>query len=73
MGTTVAQVSSVYIRLHPEEKELLRLNADIQGLSVFRLHSAELPELPFAEISGGERTSTPDFPHNQRYAVPRKI
>jgi uncharacterized protein (DUF1778 family) len=33
MRTTVARASGVLIRLHPEEKELLRLNADIQGLS----------------------------------------
>jgi uncharacterized protein (DUF1778 family) len=34
MRTTTARASSVLIRLHPEEKELLRLNASIQGLSV---------------------------------------
>jgi hypothetical protein len=34
MRTTVARVSGVFIRLHSEEKELLRLNAGIQGLSV---------------------------------------
>jgi hypothetical protein len=34
MRTTVARATSLRIRLHPEEKELLRLNAGIQGLSI---------------------------------------
>ncbi|MDR1685806.1 MAG: plasmid mobilization relaxosome protein MobC [Desulfovibrio sp.] len=34
MRTTAARVTSLRVRLHPEEKELLRLNAGIQGLSV---------------------------------------
>jgi hypothetical protein len=34
MRTTVARTTSLRIRLHPEEKELLRLNAGIQGLSI---------------------------------------
>ncbi|MDR2054592.1 MAG: plasmid mobilization relaxosome protein MobC [Desulfovibrio sp.] len=34
MRTTVARVSGVFIRLHSEEKELLRLNAGIHDLSV---------------------------------------
>jgi hypothetical protein len=34
MRTTAARASSVLVRLHPEEKELLRLNAGLHGLSV---------------------------------------
>lgn len=34
MRTTVARATSLRIRLHPEEKELLRLNAGIHGLSI---------------------------------------
>jgi hypothetical protein len=34
MRTTVARAAGVFIRLHSEEKELLRLNAGVQGLSV---------------------------------------
>ena len=34
MRTTVARATSLRILLHPEEKELLRLNAGIQGLSI---------------------------------------
>jgi hypothetical protein len=34
MRTTAARATGVLIRLHSEEKELLRLNAGIQGLSV---------------------------------------
>jgi hypothetical protein len=34
MRTTAARASGVFIRLHSEEKELLRLNADIRCLSV---------------------------------------
>ncbi|MDR2819174.1 MAG: plasmid mobilization relaxosome protein MobC [Desulfovibrio sp.] len=34
MKMAVARASGVFIRLHPEEKELLRLNAGIRGLSV---------------------------------------
>jgi hypothetical protein len=34
MRTTVARATGVLIRLHSEEKELLRLNAGIHGLSV---------------------------------------
>ena len=34
MRTKAARATSVLIRLHAEEKELLRLNAGIQGLSV---------------------------------------
>lgn len=34
MKRAVARASSVLVRLHPEEKELLRLNAGLYGLSV---------------------------------------
>jgi len=34
MRKKTARASGVFIRLHSEEKELLRLNAGIQGLSV---------------------------------------
>lgn len=34
MRTTVARATSLRIRLHPEEKDLLRLNAGLQGLSI---------------------------------------
>ncbi len=34
MRATVARATSLRIRLHPEEKDLLRLNAGLQGLSI---------------------------------------
>ncbi len=34
MRTTIARATSLRIRLHPEEKDLLRLNAGLQGLSI---------------------------------------
>jgi hypothetical protein len=34
MRTTVARATSLRIRLHPEEKDLLRLNAGLQGLCI---------------------------------------
>jgi uncharacterized protein (DUF1778 family) len=34
MRTTIARATSIRIRLHPEEKDLLRLNAGLQGLSI---------------------------------------
>lgn len=34
MRTTAARATSLRIRLHAEEKDLLRLNAGIQGLSI---------------------------------------
>jgi uncharacterized protein (DUF1778 family) len=34
MRTTVARATSLRIRLHPEEKDLLRLNAGLHGLSI---------------------------------------
>ena len=34
MKTSAARTSGVLVRLHPEEKELLRLNAGLYGLSV---------------------------------------